>query len=35
MIVQLMNPHEKQKEIVKAALDDSIFFIVAVIGRQF
>ena len=35
MLIQLMNPHEKQKEIVKAALDDSIFFIVAVIGRQF
>jgi hypothetical protein len=35
MLIKLIKPHIKQKEIVDACLDDSIFFIVAVIGRQF
>lgn len=35
MIIELLQPHEKQAEIVNACLDDDIFFIVAVIGRQF
>jgi len=35
MIIELLEPHEKQAEIVDACLDPSIFFVVAVIGRQF
>jgi hypothetical protein len=35
MTIELIQPHEKQIEIVKACLDPNIFFIVAVIGRQF
>ncbi len=35
MIIELLQPHEKQAEIVDACLDDNIFFIVAIIGRQF
>lgn len=35
MTINLIEPHEKQMEIVNACLDESIFFIVAVIGRQF
>jgi hypothetical protein len=35
MQIQLIQPHEKQKDIVNACLDRSIFFIVAIIGRQF
>jgi hypothetical protein len=34
MLIQLIEPHNKQKDIIKSCLDDSIFFIVAVIGRQ-
>lgn len=34
MLIQLIKPHSKQKDLVKACLDDDIFFIVAVIGRQ-
>lgn len=33
--IELINLHEKQKEIVKACLNKDIFYIVAVIGRQF
>ena len=33
--IQLLKLHEKQKLIKDACLDDSIFFILAVIGRQF
>jgi hypothetical protein len=35
MLIELLQPHEKQAEIVSACLDESIFFIVAIIGRQF
>jgi len=35
MIIELLQPHEKQAEIVDACLDENIFFIVAIIGRQF
>lgn len=35
MLIELLKPHEKQAEIVKACLDPSIFFVVAIIGRQF
>ena len=35
MLIELIKPHEKQKEIVKACLNKDIFFIVAIIGRQF
>lgn len=35
MTIELIEPHEKQMEIVKACLDPSIFFIVSIIGRQF
>lgn len=35
MIIELLEPHEKQAEIVEACLDESIFFVVAIIGRQF
>jgi len=35
MIIELLQPHEKQMEIVKACLDPNIFFVVAIIGRQF
>ena len=35
MILKLIEPHIKQKEIVKACLDPNIFFIVSIIGRQF
>jgi hypothetical protein len=35
MIIELIKPHEKQAEIVSACLDDNLFFIVAIIGRQF
>jgi hypothetical protein len=35
MIIELLQPHEKQAEIVEACLDESIFFVVAIIGRQF
>jgi hypothetical protein len=35
MIIELLEPHEKQAEIVDACLDENIFFIVAIIGRQF
>lgn len=31
----LIKPHEKQKEIVRACMDPNLFFIVAIIGRQF
>jgi hypothetical protein len=35
MLIKLIKPHIKQKEIVNACLNDNIFFVVAVIGRQF
>lgn len=35
MIIELLQPHEKQAEIVEACLDENIFFVVAIIGRQF
>jgi hypothetical protein len=35
MLIELLQPHEKQAEIVSACLDEDIFFIVAIIGRQF
>lgn len=35
MVITLIKPHEKQREIVDACLDDNLFFIVAIIGRQF
>lgn len=35
MVIELLEPHEKQAEIVHACLDESIFFVVAIIGRQF
>lgn len=35
MIIELIEPHEKQKEIINACLDPAYFFVVAVIGRQF
>lgn len=35
MIIELLEPHEKQAEIVDACLDPNIFFVVAIIGRQF
>ena len=35
MIINLIKPHEKQREIVEACLDKDIFFIVSIIGRQF
>jgi len=35
MQIQLITPHEKQKDIIEACLDDNIFFIICVIGRQF
>ncbi len=35
MLIKLIKPHEKQKEIVDACLNDEYFFIVAIIGRQF
>lgn len=35
MTIELLQPHEKQMEIVKACLNPDIFFIVAIIGRQF
>ena len=35
MLIELLRPHEKQAEIVNACLDEDIFFIVAIIGRQF
>jgi hypothetical protein len=35
MLITLVKPHEKQKHIVDSCLDDNIFFIVAIIGRQF
>ena len=35
MIIELLQPHEKQAEIVDACLDENIFFVVAIIGRQF
>lgn len=35
MIIELLEPHEKQMEIVKACLDPDIFFVVSIIGRQF
>jgi hypothetical protein len=35
MLIELIKPHEKQMEIVKACLDPNIFFVVSIIGRQF
>ena len=35
MIIELLEPHEKQMEIVNACLDPDIFFVVSIIGRQF
>lgn len=35
MNIELIRPHEKQLQIVRACLDSSIFFIVSIIGRQF
>jgi hypothetical protein len=35
MLIELLKPHDKQQQIVDACLDKNIFFIVAVIGRQF
>jgi len=35
MIIELLEPHEKQMEIVRACLDPDIFFVVSIIGRQF
>lgn len=35
MLIKLIKPHEKQNKIVQACLDESIFWVVAVIGRQF
>lgn len=35
MKFELIKPHEKQIEIIKACRDTSIFFVVAIIGRQF
>ena len=35
MIINLIKPHEKQKEIVDACLNDDYFFVIAIIGRQF
>jgi hypothetical protein len=35
MVINLIKPHEKQKEIIKACLDPSLYFIVSIIGRQF
>jgi hypothetical protein len=35
MLITLVKPHEKQKHIVDSCLDDNIFFVVAIIGRQF
>lgn len=35
MLIKLIEPHEKQLNIVKACINPDIFFIVAVIGRQF
>lgn len=35
MLIELIKPHTKQKEIVDACLDDRLKFIVAIIGRQF
>jgi len=31
---KLFKPHEGQKQVIKALLDDNIFFVIAVIGRQ-
>lgn len=33
--IHLLDLHEKQKEIVRACIDPSIFYVVAVIGRRF
>lgn len=35
MILELIKPHELQKPIIQACLDDNKFFIVSVLGRQF
>ena len=35
MNIEMITPHPKQADIVKSCLDPNIFFIVAVIGRQF
>jgi hypothetical protein len=35
MVIELLKPHEKQLEIVNACLNPNVFYIVAVIGRQF
>ena len=35
MTIELIQPHEKQMEIVQACLDPDIFFIVSIVGRQF
>lgn len=35
MLIKLIKPHEKQKEIVNACLDNDILFVVSIIGRQF
>lgn len=35
MLIQLIKPHIKQKEIIDCCLDPNINFIVAIIGRQF
>jgi hypothetical protein len=34
MELKLITPHEKQKELIKASLDDKIFFVVGIVGRQ-
>ena len=35
MLIKLIKPHQKQKEIINACLDEQLFFIVAIVGRQF
>ncbi len=35
MNIDLITPHDKQKDIINSCLDKDIFFIVAIIGRQF
>lgn len=35
MTIQLIEPHEKQLEIVQACLNNDTFFVVSVVGRQF
>lgn len=35
MILELIKPHDLQKPIIEACLDDKYFFVVSVLGRQF